>query len=140
MLDKPVLVDAGPVIAFYSQDDAYHTACRQQMDVMPVGKAYTCWPVIVEATYMLRNQFAQRDDLLQSVRNGILTLLCLRASELDSVCDILKKYHDQQIDLADACLLYLADRENIHSVLTLDRRHFSILRRANGDTLNILPE
>ena len=140
MLNEPVLVDTGPLIAFYSDDDAQHAACKEQMSLLPVRKAYTCWPVIVEAAYMLRRRPEQRDDLLESVGNGYLPLLRLRSNDVAQVRAILTKYHDQDIDLADACLLHLADRENIGSVLTLDRRHFGILRRVNGEMLKILPE
>jgi predicted nucleic acid-binding protein len=110
MLNESVLVDTGPLIAFYNDDDAHHAACKEQMSVLAVGKAYTCWPVIVEAAYMLRGRLEQRDDLLESVGNGSLPLFRLRAGDIGPVRAILTKYHDQGIDLADACLLHLADR------------------------------
>lgn len=77
MLSEPVLVDTGPLLAIYSVDDVHHQACLSQMDQLPVGKAYTCWPVLTEAVYMLRHQPTQRDDLIQSVINGDLILLPL---------------------------------------------------------------
>lgn len=97
------------------------------MGMLPVGKAYTCWPVITEAAYMLRHRPAQRDDLLQSIVSGDIVLLSLRETDLMAVSKIMSTYHDQEIDLADACLLHLANRERIDAVFTLDRRHFSIL-------------
>lgn len=75
MPNEPVLVDTGPLLALYSSEDTYHERCVEQMDLLPVGKAFTCWPVLTEAAYMLRNRTQQRDDLLQSVINGDLVLL-----------------------------------------------------------------
>lgn len=140
MPNEPVLVDTGPLIALYSVDDAYHDPCTRQMAQLPVGKAYTCWPVLTEAVYMLRNQPAQRDDLIRSVINGDLVLLPLREPDLDRVVEVFQIYHDQQVDLADACLLHLANREGVQTVFTLDRRHFSVFRNATGEALRLLPE
>ena len=140
MLNKPALIDSGPLLAFYNDRDTHHAACREAMESLPVGKAYTCWPVVVEVAYMLRYRSEQRDDFLQSVRDGVYTLLRLRPQELDAVRDIFSKYHDQEIDLADACLLHLADREGIDTIFTLDRRHFTVLRKLDGQVLTMLPE
>jgi len=140
MLNEPVLIDTGPLIAFYNQKDPQHTNCRELMDSVPFGKAYTCWPVVTEAAYMLRKRPSHRDDLLRSLTVGDLIIQRLRERDLQPVHDIFTKYHDQEIDLADACLLHLADREDINAVFTLDRRHFGMFRRLNGKPLRLLPE
>ena len=134
-----VLIDTGPLIALYNQRDPQHEACRDQMDSIPFGKAYTCWPVITEAAYMLRKHRKHRDDLLRAIVAGDLVIQRLRELDMAPVQEVFSKYHDQEIDLADACLLHLADREDIDSILTLDRRHFSVLRRLDGSILHLLP-
>lgn len=137
---EAVLVDTGPLIAIYNQNDPQHEVCRDLLNSVPFGKAYTCLPVLTEAAYMLRRRAKQRDDLLQSVVAGDLILLRLQATDLQPVQDIFAKYNDQDIDFADACLLHLADRESIADVLTLDRRHFGMFRRLRGKPLRLLPE
>ena len=134
-----VLIDTGPLIALYNQRDPQHEACREQMDSIPFGKAYTCWPVITQAAYMLRKHRKHRDDLLGAIVAGDLVIQRLRELDMAPVQEVFSKYHDQEIDLADACLLHLADREDIDSILTLDRRHFSVLRRLDGSVLHLLP-
>ena len=140
MISEPVLVDTGPLLAFYSEEDSYYETCRQQMLGLPLGKTYTCWPVIVEVAYMLRKRPQQREDFFESITKGYLAIIHLSARDLDPVKDIFTKYHDHAIDLADACLLHLADREEINTVFTLDRRHFEMFRKANGDALQLLPD
>ena len=107
---------------------------------LPLGKAYTCWPVITEASYMLRKQQNQRFHLFDMLVNGDLTLLTLEESDLPAVSSIFSTYNDQQLDLADACLLHLANRESIDTVFTVDRRHFQLFRKADGNALTLLPE
>ena len=45
---------------------------------------------------------------------------------------ILNRYADPRIDLADACLIWLAGQEKTHRVLTTDRRDFSVYRGPDG--------
>lgn len=78
MLNEPVLVDTGPLIALYNKQDPHHAACHELMGTVPFGKAYTCWPVITETAYMLRKRPTQRDDLLRSVIAGDLVIQRLR--------------------------------------------------------------
>jgi len=139
MTNESVLVDTGPLIALYSSDDSYHESCKQQLGMLPLGKLFTCWPVVVETVYMLRRSPEQRDDFLNALINGDFNLLPLWPKDLEAVTDIFTKYHDHTIDLADACLLHLADRDEINTVLTIDHRHFSMFRKLNGDALRLLP-
>lgn len=140
MINEPVLMDTGPLIALYSTTDRYHAACQQQMALLPVGKVYTCWPVITEAVYLLRKHPRQRDALLETVASSELILLRLDERDIRPIFNIFRKYHDQQVDLADACLLHLSNREAINTVFTVDYRHFNVFRQQNGESLRIVPD
>jgi predicted nucleic acid-binding protein len=48
-------------------------------------------------------------------------------------------YRKMGAQIADGALVYLADREGIDTVFTLDRRHFLVYRLGNGRSLRILP-
>jgi predicted nucleic acid-binding protein len=52
----------------------------------------------------------------------------------------MKRYEDIRPQLADAALVYLADREGIDTIFTLDRRDFSVYRSARKRTFRILPD
>ena len=52
----------------------------------------------------------------------------------------LERYATAEAQLADAALMYLAEREGIDTVFTLDRRDFSIYRTTDGRALTIIPE
>ena len=49
-------------------------------------------------------------------------------------------YQDQEVDLADACLMHLGNREKIRRIFTLDRRHFGVYRMADGRLFQLLPD
>jgi predicted nucleic acid-binding protein len=139
MPTNPVLVDTGALAALFDPHDQYHDACKEASRHLPIGKIFTCWPVITEASYLLRRYSKKRDSLLESVESGEFQLLLLRDDDLGSVRSIFEKYEDQDIDLADAVLLHLANREEIDDVFTVDRRHFSIFRKRNGQPFRVIP-
>jgi uncharacterized protein len=52
---------------------------------------------------------------------------------------ILAKYKDMRIQLADAALVHLANREEIETIFTLDRRDFNLFRLSRGRKLRLIP-
>ncbi len=50
------------------------------------------------------------------------------------------RYASLGAQLADAALMYIAEREGINTVFTLDRRDFSVYRTTDGRALSILPQ
>jgi hypothetical protein len=49
------------------------------------------------------------------------------------------RYRKMGAQIADGALVYLAEREGIDTVFTLDRRDFLVYRLGNGRSLRILP-
>ena len=66
-------------------------------------------------------------------------LLPLEGDSLVEIAKIVRRYEDSGIQLADAALAYLADRESISTVFTLDRRDFSIIRLKRNRSLRLIP-
>jgi hypothetical protein len=52
----------------------------------------------------------------------------------------LEQYRDLAAQLADASLCYLAEREGINTIFTLDRRDFSVYRTRQNQPFSLLPE
>jgi predicted nucleic acid-binding protein len=70
----------------------------------------------------------------------MFTLLPLDGDSLTAIAAIMRRYEDAGIQFADAALAYLAERENLHTVFTTDRRDFSIIRLKRNRALTLLPE
>jgi hypothetical protein len=77
--------------------------------------------------------------LLESFNGRPFELASLGGADLPSVVAILAKYSNLDMQLADACLVHLAERESVRTIFTLDRRDFSVVRLAGGKKLRILP-
>lgn len=132
-------MDTGPLVAILSRDDEYHPVCVKALQDMP-GPLLSCWPVMTEAAWLLRSSPRAVQQLLRSIDGGFLELLPLAGAEAEAIAALMKRYEDIQPQLADATLVYLANREQIETIFTLDRRDFSIYRFGRRRTFHIVPE
>jgi predicted nucleic acid-binding protein len=135
---KRILVDTGPLVALLSSADEHHEACVDTLRRLP-GPLLSCWPVITEAAWLLRASPRAVQQLLESIDGGFLELLPLAGAEGQAVAAVMKRYEDIRPQLADAALVYLAGRERIETIFTLDQRDFSIYR-AGRRPFRIVPE
>lgn len=136
---KRILVDTGPLVAVLSREDEYHAACVSALRDMP-GPLFSCWPVITEAAWLLRKSPRAVQELLRSIDSGFLELLPLAGAEAEAIAALMKRYKDIHPQLADLALVYLAIREKIETIFTLDKRDFSIYRFGRRTTFRIVPE
>ncbi len=139
MIERGPLVDTGPLVALATKDDEHHEACVALFDTLP-APLLTCWPVLTEAAWLLRRRPAALAKLFESFAAGMLDFLPLDADDLAAIAAIMHRYRDARLQLADAALVHLAEREGIRTVFTLDRRDFSIVRLKRNRALKLLPE
>ena len=135
---KRVLVDTGPLVAILSRTDEHHKICVQALRDLP-GPLFSCWPVITEVAWLLRAYPRAVQQLLKSIGNGFVELLPLASTEAKAIADVMKRYENIRPQLADATLVYLADRDGIDTIFTLDQRDFSVYRSARKRPFRIIP-
>jgi predicted nucleic acid-binding protein len=141
-INEAVLIDTRPFVAYMNRADAEHSACAEVFRALPLGKASTCWPVLTEAAYLMRARLSLPDPspLLDLVLNNELELFVIERRDIEPIQNVFKRFHDQEVDLADAALLALAERENITTIFTTDRRDFRVYRRLDGTPFRLLPD
>jgi len=133
-----VLVDTGPLVAIVSPDDQYHEACVRAMEEL-TPPMLTCWPVISEAAWLLRDYPGGFDRLLRSGDAVVWDILQVARDESVQIADVMKRYRSLRPQFADAALVHLANREDIGTIFTLDRRDFSVYRNSRKQAFRILP-
>jgi len=99
--------------------------------------------VITEAVWLLRAYPRAVQQLLRSCFSEkpgcFVELVPLAGAEAAAIAEVMKQYEDMRPQLADAALVYLAEREGIETIFTLDRRDFSVYRLANKRGFRIVP-
>ena len=123
------LLDTGPLVAFFDRSDAHHHWAKEQWAQAPVPML-TCEAVLAEAAYLLREHAGlPNDKVLALFERRIITVPFHLEEHAGTVAHLLDKYHDQDMQLADACLVRMSELKRDCRLFTLDRTEFRIYRR-----------
>jgi uncharacterized protein len=133
-----VSIDAGPLVAIVSLRDAHHQECVAELSTLPTP-LLTCWPVLAEAFWLVRQNPAAVAGLFRGFAEDLWALAPISSEALPWLETFLKRYQKIGAQLADACLVYLAERDGIDTVFTLDRRDFSVYRYGKNRRVRIIP-
>ena len=133
-----LIIDTGPLVAALDATDPDHERCAELIQgtseprVVPV-----C--VLVEAEYLLRPWSLAFAALLADFDRGGLRLLDLSVPWLLRAGELIRDYHDLPLGLVDATVLAAVEMFSESKVATLDHRHFSVVRPAHVEALELLP-
>ena len=97
--------------------------------------------VLAELDYLVstRVSFHAATALLDQVAAGAYRLEPMGAGDIARAAEIINQYRALEIGLADASLVVLAERHQIHDVLTLDERHFRAIDGPGRRPFRLLP-
>ena len=133
-----ILVDAGPLVALVDSDDQHHDRCAAALKELR-GPLATVWPPFVEAMYLLSDQPRAQDALWEMLERSVVLLLPLDSSDFPRIRELMRKYANRPMDLADAALLRAAEREGVREIFTVDRSDFSVYRINNRTRPTLIP-
>jgi len=136
-----LICDSGPILAALDSRDRDHEACSALLRRF-AGDLAVPAPVVTEIALFLVRSYGQKWHLrfLNSVATGELDVLDLEPTDHRRVARLCATYSDLPLDQVDASVIAIAEREQARQVASLDRRHFTIVRLADGSTLELLPE
>jgi predicted nucleic acid-binding protein len=118
------------LIALFDQSDAHHQGVREFLRENPV-QLVTTWPVITEVTHMLDFDVRAQLDFLRWIAAEGVVVFELDSGSVERAIELMDKYKDRPMDLADASLIVTAERLQLEEVLSIDR-DFDIYRTKDG--------
>jgi predicted nucleic acid-binding protein len=106
---------------------------------MPENCAYhTVESCLAESVFLLASE--KVISALHKVVDALpLQIQALTNADLSRVFQLLNKYQDRRMDFADAALVALAERMNIKTILTTDKRDFGIYRPKHTTVFELIP-
>lgn len=134
---RAVLVDAGPLVALLDRSDNHHHEIVEALKKIQ-DPLVSAWPVLVEAMYLLSFSWQAQKALWEMMEDGALQVLQLDQADVAPMKSLMEKYKDLPMDMADAALVRIAEREGIRRILTLDHRDFSVYRMARKGSFTLL--
>lgn len=136
MASPRYVLDTGPLVAFANASDAHHDWATQVLNSL--GEApVTCEIVLAEACYLLANSQRAVDYVLALPALGKVLVEPVFVGESDYVRNAVAKYWPV-MDVADGCVLQLAECFPRAKIITTDVRDFRIYRRQRGQSLNLI--
>ena len=117
------LVDSGPLIALFDRSDRYHDRVLEFLKGFD-GKLLSSWPVLTEVSHMLSFNLRVQLDFLEWISRGAVEVASIEQREITSILAYMRRYLDVPMDLADASLIHLAEREGIETILSIDRDYY----------------
>ncbi len=132
------LLDTGPLVAFFDRSDACHEWAKGKWRQAPVPML-TCEAVLAEAAYLLRaHARLPGEKILALFERKVITVPFALEAHAEPVAQLLEKYHDQGMDLADACLVRMSELKRDCRVFTLDRQDFEVYRRFDRQVIPLV--
>jgi len=135
----PVIVDTSALLAFFDASEPDHdgvSAVLAAADVLVVSPY-----VVAELDYLVATRHGVDDELavLDELAGGAWDLAAFDEEGLRRAHRIIASYRDQEIGVADASVVVLAERYRTHQIASLDHRHFDVLRALDGAYFEVLP-
>ena len=125
------LVDTGALVALFDPRDGDHDVCRQILRRLR-EPLLTTVPVLTEAFHLLSPASRGADRLRDFVMHRGLGIWFLDQAAIERGFELMERYADQPMDLADASLVVAGEAVSTRRVVTLDRRDFEIYRLKRG--------
>jgi len=133
-----ILIDAGPLVALLHKHDNNHQLCVESLASLTDPLA-SVWPVFTEAMYLLNFSWDAQEALWEMVLDHLVKIVPLDHTDHVRMRDLMKQYRSLPMDLADAALVTVAEREKIRRIFTLDRRDFSLYRPKGLGKFSLIP-
>jgi predicted nucleic acid-binding protein len=135
-----IIADTSGLLALFNRREPEHASVRDVvagLDAPMVVSPY----VLAEVDYLVATRMgvAAELEVLRELGGGAYVLPEIGQVDLVRATDMVDRYRDQGIGVADASIVVLAKRYESRTVLTLDRRHFDVLRPLAGGRFTLLP-
>ena len=128
------LLDTGPLVsALARQEPRFGPWAKDVLRHLP-HPLYTCEPVLTEAAHFLGDP----DPVLAAVSDGLIVCPWDLCESQARVRELIRKYADQPMDLADACLVVMSERWWDCRIVTVDVNDFRVYRRRGRHPIPLL--
>ncbi len=131
-----VLLDAGPLIGYLNRNDQHYEWAVQSWATL-TGPLWTCEAVLSEVIFNLQSEGMPLDSVLHYLEAGIIRLDFSMEENRADVLNLLRKYADQPMSLADACLVRMAELQDNCQIFTTDK-DFQVYRRKGRSVIPLL--
>lgn len=135
-----LILDTGPLYASLDRSDDDHAVCRELVESASEPRIIPA-PVLVEVDYWISTRLhpGVLVALLDDIEDGAYRVEDPALTDYRRIRELCDRYADADIGFVDAAVMAIVERLDEPKLATLDRRHFSIVRPAHRDAIDLLP-
>ena len=124
-----IIADTGFWVALANRDDHHHARAMAWLESLDEPLVCT-WPVVTETSYLLLRRVSgeTQRQFLVSHAEGAYDIFDLVKDHVARMVQLMEKYADLPMDLADASLVILAEYLGHGRILSTDERDFDVYR------------
>jgi predicted nucleic acid-binding protein len=131
MAATKVLLDTGPLVGFVNKTDQHHQWSVEVWNSL-YEPLWTCEAVLSEAIFLLESSGIAIGALLEMFERGLVKIDFAVSEHQPDVWELLRKYDNRPMSLADACLVRMAELSPRCQILTTDRDFLVYRRKGRG--------
>ena len=132
------LIDTGAILALLDRSDRWHHVCVDAFRQLRLP-LLTSEAVLTEVFHLFGDSRQEMEAAWKFVRSGALTIGIIEPEELTHLHGLMSRYWDRPMDFADATLVYLARRESLSVILTVDQADFATYRIEGKRQFRVFP-
>ena len=135
-----MIVDTSALLAYFDRLEPDHAAVAAIFEGSSEPLVVSPY-VIAETDYLVATRHGTNAELdaMAELAGGAWELPAFDAADLVAARELIERHADQSIGVADASIVVLAARYRTTTIVTLDRRHFGVVRPLAGGRFTLLP-
>lgn len=135
-----ILLDTSFLLASAFTKDINHHKAREARRALPLSTIILA-PVMHELFHMMasRVDYPRAVDLLERLQTASFTVEQLTYQDMQRMVTIMREYPEAKFDYVDCAIMSVAERLQITSIYTFDRRDFGMFRPKHVSHFTLLP-
>ena len=127
-----IVADTSGLLAALDPDEVHHDVCRRVVESQSE-------PLLLSPFVLNELGVDAAQTLLEDVALGAYQLVPFEAGDVAACRNLVVRFPNAMLGIADASVMLLADRHRTTSILTLDERHFRAVRTDRSQPYRLLP-
>ena len=131
-------IDTGAILALLDRTDRWHRICVDAFEQLRLPLV-TSEAVLTELFHLDGDSRHEMEAAWRLVRSGAIVPAAIEDSELPQIRALMSRDSGRPMDFADATLVYLAKREALSTIFTVDHADFDTYRIEGRRRFRVLP-
>jgi len=133
------LIDTGAIVSVLDERDRWHKICSETLAELRYP-LLTSEAVVTEVFHLAGDSPYEMKRVWSFLRSGVIKTLPIDDIEMPHLEALMLRYSDRPMDFADATLVYLAKREEVTTIFTIDHADFETYRISGHRRFRIFPK